>query len=182
MTIKLLALAASVREGSYNKRLLSLAVAEAEANGASVTVLDYAPMSSLPTVEMGKELPAAARPFADALLEHDGLLLASPEYNWSVPGCLKNLIDWASVDPRKPLAKRTCLLLAASPSVRGGALGLTHLRVPLEVLNMWVYPQFISISSAHEAFGDSGLTREKDAGFLTQNIRGFVDMTKQLRK
>ncbi|MEJ0010308.1 MAG: NAD(P)H-dependent oxidoreductase [Alphaproteobacteria bacterium] len=78
-------------------------------------------------------------------------MLATPEYNWSVPGGLKNLIDWLSVDLRTPLTDRTALLMCASPSARGGVTGLQHLRTSLEMLDVWIYPQIVAIGRARGA-------------------------------
>ena len=174
MKVKLLALAASYRNDSLNRKLLDAAIPLAEAAGASVTRLDYAALESPPYRGEHDALPDGALQFADALLEHDGLLLASPEYNWSVPGSLKNLIDWLSVDDRAPLARRTALLMSASPSVRGGLSGLQHLRVPLEALGMWVYPQMIGI-------GGGTLAKPKDKERLADFVQDFVRSTKGLR-
>lgn len=175
--MKLLALAASYRDDSLNRKLLTHAVAMAEAEGASVTALDYESCESPLYRGAHDALPAGAQRLADALLAHDGWLLASPEYNWSIPGSLKNLIDWLSVDPRAPLAGRTALLMCASPSVRGGVSGLQHLRVPLEGLGMWVNPLMVGIGSVRGEV----LAREKDAARLQQCIGAFVRATKGLR-
>jgi chromate reductase len=173
MSIKLLALAASFRADSINRRLLELAATEAGHAGASITTLAYADCEAPLYRGDHTELPPGARLLADALLAHDGLLLASPEYNWSIPGSLKNLIDWLSVDARAPLNGRTGLLLCASPSARGGISGLQHLRVPLELLGMFVYPQMIGIGSIKDATP----LREKDKAHLKQCVQDFVRIT-----
>lgn len=170
---KLLALAASYRSDSLNRTLLSLAVPIAEAAGASVTTLDYEACEAPVYRGEHTKIPPGAKLLADALLAHDGLILASPEYNWSMPGSLKNLIDWLSIDKRAPLKGRTSLLMCASPSTRGGISGLQHLRVPLELLGMWVYPQMIGIGSARGEF----LLREKEKNHLDICMHDFVRAT-----
>jgi chromate reductase len=172
MSVKLLALAASHRPDSLNRRLLAIAISEATRAGAQVAALDYAEFDTpLYRGETHSQLPAGAAKFSALLRGADGLVLATPEYNWSIPGPLKNLIDWLSVEPTSSLSGRTCLLMSASPSTRGGISGLQHVRVPLEVLGMWVYPQVIGVGEAETQLGPQGLLREKDQ----QHLRGCVE-------
>lgn len=182
MSVKLLALAASTRAGSYNRRLLSIAIAEAQAAGAEVTMLDYAQCEAPIYHGEPREIPPGAQVLSQALRAHDGLLLASPEYNWSVPGGLKNLIDWLSTDPTLPLKNRTALLMCATTSQRSGIMGLQHLRVPLELLGMWVYPQLVGIGDAQHRLGDIALTLEKDKQHLTSCVTDFIATTRALRE
>lgn len=180
MSVKLLALAASIRPDSHNKRLLNIAVAHAKKAGAEVTVLDYAQYNA--PIYQGEDnpaLPAVVKTLSDALKSHDGILLASPEYNWSIPGALKNLIDWLSVDPSAPLKGRSALLMCASPSIRGGILGLNQLSLPLAHLGVYVYPHLIAIGDAAGSITDSALTNPKDAEFLTSCVTDFVRVTKK---
>lgn len=178
MTKKLLALAASTRPDSVNKRLLKIAISQATAAGAHVTEFDYAECAA--PLYMGEDKPAQPENVArlsEALRAHDGLLLASPEYNWSMPGALKNLIDWLSIDPTAPLKGRSALLLCASPSVRGGILGLNQLSLPLAHLGMYVYPHLIAIGDAKNELGDGRINNAKDQKFLTQCVTDFVRVT-----
>lgn len=181
--ISLLALAASFRSDSHNRLLLDIAVRQAEKHGARVTMLDYQ-SCDCPLFKdenhLPLHLPAGAKLLADALLAHDGLLLATPEYNWSIPASLKNLIDWLSVDERAPFSGKAALLLSASPSIRGGITGLMQLRVPLEVLHVWVYPQLISVGKAHETIKAGELLAEKEYDFLVTHVAQFVQAARQL--
>lgn len=180
--VKLLALAASTRANSLNKRLLAVAIAEAEKAGAQVTVLDYAQCNAV--LYQGEDtttLPPGAKLLSEALLAHDGLLLASPEYNWSIPAALKNLIDWLSVDPACPLKGRGALLMCASPSIRGGILGLNQLSLPLAHLGMYVYPHLIAIGDANEQLSGAGI-KGKDQQFLNQCVDDFVRITATSRR
>lgn len=179
---KLLALAASYRPDSLNRKLLTLASNAAQEIGASVTWIEFADCEAPlyrgePVVET---LPPGIELFSHALREHDGLLLATPEYNWSIPAALKNLIDWLSIDPRAPLNGKTALAMCASPSARGGISGLQQLRTPLEVLGMWVYPQLIGIGKAQEQLLDGHLARESDQQHLTLCVTDFVRATNAL--
>ena len=180
---KLLAFAASHRAESLNGRLLALAVAHARTCGAEVTVRNYAEYDA--PLYRGETkgtapLPAGATKFSADLAAHDGLLIATPEYNWSIPGGLKNLIDWLSVDPRAAMMGKPALLMCASPSVRGGITGLQHLRTVLEVLRMWTYPQLIAIGRAHEQVSDTQLVNAADHQHLTSSVADFVRATAAL--
>lgn len=179
---RLLALAASYRQPSLNKQLLDLATAEARKNGATVTVLDYAALEA--PIYRGEavadKLPDSIAAFSTALHAHDGILIATPEYNWSIPGGLKNILDWLSIDPRSPLNGKTALLMCASPSIRGGLSGLQALRTPLECMGSWLYPQMISIGRAQEQLQPERLARESDHQHLLFCVTDFLRATKAL--
>ncbi len=178
MTTKLLALAASTRAGSVNKKLLAIAVAHAEAAGAQVTVMDYNDCdASLYRNEDGQPYPEGAKRLGDAIAAHDGIILASPEYNWSIPGSLKNIIDWLSVMKPMPLKGKSALLLCASPSVRGGILGLNQLSLPLAHLGVYVYPHLIAIGNAASELTPEGIASAKDKKFLATCVTDFVRVT-----
>ena len=175
MPVKLLALAASMRADSHNKRLLNLAVAHARAAGAEVTLYDYAQCEA--PIYQGEDnptLPKNVQQLGAALAAQDGILLASPEYNWSIPGALKNLIDWLSVDPSAPLKRKSALLMCASPSIRGGILGLNQLSLPLAHLGVYVYPHLIAIGDAAGQITETGISNEKGAEFLRSCVTDFV--------
>jgi NAD(P)H-dependent FMN reductase len=180
MTIKLLALAASYRDNSVNKKLLAIASTEAEKAGATITTIAYADCDT-PTYrnEDGQPFPEGAKRLSDALHAHHGLILASPEYNWSIPGSLKNLIDWLSVDKSAPLKGKSALLLCASPSVRGGILGLNQLSLPLAHLGVYVYPHLIAIGNAASELTPEGIASAKDNKFLATCVTDFVRVTRK---
>ena len=109
-----------------------------------------------PDVEAESGPPPGARAFCDRLRKADAMLLASPEYNASMPGTIKNVIDWTSRFRPQPFNGKQALLLSASPSMAGGNRGLWALRIPLEHLGMRVYPDMFSLAQAHQAFDDEG--------------------------
>lgn len=179
---KLLAFAASYRADSLNRKLLTIAAAQAEAEGAQVTILDYAALDApIYRGETGvTALPASVETLSRAIAAHDGILLASPEYNWSIPGGLKNLIDWLSVDPRTPLNSKTVLLLCATTSHRGGISGLQHLRVTLEQLGCWCYPQLLGIGRAQDELQEGRLARDSVQQHLNYCVSDFIRAAKAL--
>jgi NAD(P)H-dependent FMN reductase len=87
----------------------------------------------------------------------DGVRRSSPEYNGSMPGALKNLIDWTSRFRPQPFDERHGLLVSASPSLAGGNRGLWALRVPFEHLGARIYPDMFSLAMAHKAFAGDKL-------------------------
>lgn len=157
--LKVLVFSASMREGSLNTRLATLAVDALEATGVTV---DLAQMSEFdcPSYDGDREqadgLPDGAHELRRRLEEVDGFLVVSPEYNASMPGVLKNAIDWTSRHKPQPFHQKHCLLMSASPSMVGGNRGLWSLRVPLEHLGARVYPDMFSLAQAHQALDADG--------------------------
>ncbi|HJS48205.1 MAG TPA: NAD(P)H-dependent oxidoreductase [Gemmatimonadales bacterium] len=107
-------------------------------------------------VEREGPMPEGAVRLRDRLLGTDGFILVAPEYNASMPGILKNVIDWTSRFKPQPFSRRYGMLMSASPSMTGGNRGLWALRVPLEHLGARVYPDMFSLAQAHQAFDAEG--------------------------
>jgi chromate reductase, NAD(P)H dehydrogenase (quinone) len=155
--IKVLVFAASLRGESLNARLADLAADFMESRGATV---DRATMAEFdcPSYDQDDEpgLPAGAESLRRRLVEADAMVIAAPEYNASMPGVLKNAIDWTSRFRPQPFNGKQTLLMSASPSMVGGNRGLWATRVPLEHLGARVYPDMFSLAQAHQAFGADG--------------------------
>ena len=134
---RILAFAGSLRKDSFNKKLVKIAAEGALSAGAEVTVIDLKEFS-LPVydgdLEEAEGLPAGAKKLKQLFLEHHGLLISSPEYNSSIPGGLKNMIDWVSrteTEDEPPLAcfnKKVAAIMSASPGGLGGLRALVPLR------------------------------------------------------
>lgn len=152
--LKVLVFAASLRAESLNKKLAAIAARVAAQTGA---VVDHASMRDFDVplydgdLERTAGIPQGAQELKRRLLASDAFILACPEYNASMAGTAKNLIDWASRFRPQPFDGRHGLLLSASPSLGGGNRGLWSLRVPLEHLGARVYPDMFSLTAAHEA-------------------------------
>src|SRR4029077_6881974 len=131
-SVRLLAFAASLRRGALNRRLLTAAVELARADGAAVDVAEFAefemPLFNHDVLEAAG-LPPGAQELARRILAADGLLIASPEYNYSLPGTLKNAIDWVSRMKPMPFRGKSAFLVAASGGLIGGIRGLWQLRI-----------------------------------------------------
>ena len=107
----------------------------------------------------------------------DAFLICSPEYNASMPGGLKNVIDWTSRFRPQPFNGRHCLLMSASPSAIGGNRGLWALRVPLEHLGARVYPDMFSLANANQALNVNGELGDDSLRIrFEQTIVGFIDL------
>jgi chromate reductase len=179
-TVNVLVFEASLRKESLNNRLATLAQTVVEQNGGTV---DRAHMSEFDCSsyngddEAAGRFPGGAEELRKRLSTADAFIVASPEYNASMPGALKNVIDWCSRLRPQPFNRRQALLMSASPSMVGGNRGLWALRVPLEHLGARVYPDMFSLAQAHQAFSDVG--RLSDATLqqrFESTIKCFMDL------
>lgn len=176
--MKLVAIAGALREASLNRKLLRLALRILEKEGAEIDSIDLRALA-IPfydgDLEAASGLPAGAQELVGRIAAADGLVIASPEYNFSVPAVLKNAIDWVTRSKPMPLRGKTAVLLSASPSLVGGNRGLWVLRMSLEAVGVHVYPDMFSLASAHQAFDDAGeLEDEALARFLRGVLAGFA--------
>ncbi len=186
---RILAFAGSLRKGSYNKQLVKVAAAGARAAGAEVTFVDLRDLP-LPVfdedLEAAEGLPAQARKLKELFLAHQGLLIASPEYNSSVSAALKNAIDWVSrpVDGETPLAcfdGKVAAIMAASPGALGGLRGLVTLRSILGNIRVIVIPDQVAVMKAHEAFTSDGTLKDaKQQASVEQLGATVADLLKRL--
>ena len=157
--LKILVFSASLRKDSLNTRLAKLVAKVIEKNGG---IADYAMMSEFDCPSMNQDLevndfhPDGAKEFRKRILANDAFIISSPEYNGSIPGFLKNAIDWVSRFRPQPFNEHNALLLSASPSMVGGNRALWSLRIPLEHLGVRVYPNMFSLAMAHKAFTPEG--------------------------
>ena len=157
--LRVVVLGASLRKESLNVRLATLAAQTVRARGAEVHQPHMAELDCPAydqDVETTTGIPPGAREFCRLLKESDALMIASPEYNASIPGYLKNTIDWVSRFRPQPFNGKQAFLLSASPAMSGGNRGLWSLRIPLEHLGARVYPDMFSLAQALDAFGENG--------------------------
>ena len=174
-----LVFAASLQSNSLNARLARLAAKTIEANGAKVDMASMAEFDA-PSfdadVERSEGLPAGAERFRCRLMEANAFVIVSPEYNSSMPGVLKNAIDWVSRFSPQPFNELQGLLMSASPSMIGGNRGLWSLRVPLEHLGARVYPDMFSLAQAHLELKDDDFVNEQLRQRFEANIVNFMDL------
>jgi chromate reductase, NAD(P)H dehydrogenase (quinone) len=175
--LKVLVFAASLRAESLNRKLAMLAARVAEEFGASV---DLASMREFDVplydgdLEAAGGAPAGAQELRRRLLDSDAFILSSPEYNGSMAGTIKNLIDWTSRFRPQPFDGRHGLLISASPSLAGGNRGLWALRVPLEHLGARIFPDMFSLAMAHKALTAGEIADPTLRGRFDKNVQAFL--------
>jgi NAD(P)H-dependent FMN reductase len=189
--VKILAIAGSLREHSYNKRVLAIAAEGARNAGAEVTRLDLRDYP-MPVYNNDEQLTSGfdtnALRFQQILSEHHGLLIATPEYNGSIPGGLKNAIDWASRKSERfgmneVFRGKVGAMITASPGSFGGIRCLAHLRGVLSIMGVNVLPSEIAVSFVGQKFeGDgSDMTDAKMKTLLEELGAALVDMTQRIQ-
>jgi len=168
MPTRILAFDGSLRADSWNRRILLLAAEGARAAGAEVTVTSLRdhPMPLFDEdLEKRDGAPPGARSLKALFLAHQGLLIASPEYNSSITAALKNALDWmsrggAGEAPLAAFSGKTAALLAASPGALGGLRGLVHLRAILGNIGVLVLPDQVAVMRVHEALAPDGTLKD----------------------
>ena len=168
--IRILGIAGSLRKDSYNRSALK-AAQEMVPAGAT---LDLIELDGIPVFNQDDEMapPASVIEFRRRILAADAILFATPEYNYSVPGGLKNAIDWAS----RPYGKsawrgKPAAVMGASSGGLGTARAQYHLRQMLVALNMPVVTQpEVMISNAPQYFNLDGKLRDEPTRHLIHNL------------
>ena len=186
MTPRILAFAGSTRRESFNKKLVQNAAKGAREAGAEVTLIDLKDFP-LPLFDQDLEaeqgMPENGKQLKKLFIDHDGLLIASPEYNSSFPAVLKNAIDWVSRPaPGEPslvaFRGKVATLMSASPGALGGQRGLVHVRSIFGNLGVIVLPDQIALAKAHEAFQPDGslVDPKRQAGVegLGKTLASFI--------
>ena len=178
--LRVLIFSASLRTDSLNTRLAHLAARTIEKHAGTV---DFAEMKEFDTPSFNQDMqdksgfPVGAEQFRQRLEANNAFVISSPEYNGSMPGLLKNAIDWVSRFRPQPFNARHALLMSASPSMAGGNRGLWTLRMPLERLGARVFPDMFSLASAHQSFDTHGdIINTALAQRFEDNIIAFMDL------
>jgi chromate reductase len=177
------ALCGSLRRDSYNRRLLQ-AAEELLPDGARLDVVEW---RALPYYDEDLEreaLPDSVVAFRQAIAEGDALLIASPEYNYSLPGGLKNALDWASRPPgRSVLAGKPAAVIGASRGLGGTIRAQSHLRLMAVGLDlMMLNKPEIYLTQAEERFSADGrLTDETARRLLAELLSRLIVWTRLLK-
>lgn len=185
MTVKILAVAGSLRKLSFNKKLVKIAADSAMAAGAEVVFLDLTNYE-IPIyngdLETEYGLPQDVKRIQQLLMEQDGLLLASPEYNGSISGMLKNMIDWTS-RPNGDYPSCACYkgkiaaVMSISPGALGGVKSLIHTRTILSNIGCIVLPGQVAVPNAFNAFDNDGKLADKSLQQRVEQIAVTVYQT-----
>ena len=155
--MRVLALSGSLRRDSYNTALLRAA---AEVAPQGVEVERYEGLASLPPYDADSDVgagPSAVQDLRERIAAADALLIATPEYNGSIPGLLKNAVDWASRPlPGSALGGKTVAVIGASTGQYGGMWAQTELRKSLGVAGARVLANGVAVPKAQERFDHEG--------------------------
>ena len=180
--LKVLALSGSLRKGSFNTMTLH-AARELAPPGMSFEIYDLAPIPMYNDDVRLAGYPPVVQAFRNAIAASDAIFFASPEYNFSVSGVLKNAIDWASRAPNMPFDDKPAAIIGAS----GGALGTSRsqrdLRWILSGLNVYVVNlPHVYIGNAAQKFDAAGkLTDQASRDFIKQLLENLRDLTLRLK-
>ncbi len=183
--MQLFLFATSLQANSVNKKLINLAAKLLKDSGHTLDLADFSEFE-MPLynadIQNHQGFPATVTQFIERMHKADALVISVPEYNFSMPGIFKNLIDWVSRVTPMPWMNQRILLLSASPSLVGGNRSLWATRVPLECCGSLVYPDMFSLASAYEAFDTEGkLKSEALQKRLVSLLNNFVGLVEKIR-
>jgi chromate reductase len=182
-TIRVLGISGSLRKASFNTALLR-AAQELAPEGMTIEI--YGVLAEIPPYDDDVRLagyPAPVEELRTKVRAADALIFASPEYNRSFPGVLKNAIDWVSRPPEQPLNGKVAGLMGAGPGAIGTALANYHLRQVLSVLGVHVVPGAeVLVGSAAAKFDEQGkLTDENTRKFLASHLAVLKNLALKLK-
>jgi chromate reductase len=180
--MKVLGISGSLRKGSFNTAALHAGI-ELAPSGMTIEIADISgiPLYNHDVQEMG--FPEPVSRLEQHIRDADALLFAVPEYNYSVPGVLKNVIDWISRVPKQPFAGKPAAMLGASNGLLGASRAHYHFNqiaaaVDLRLVNR---PE-VMIGQAPQKFDANGrLTDEKSREFIGKLLMSLEQWTTQLR-
>lgn len=177
--MKIFCFAPVLRKGSFNKKLIRIAKSYAEQYpGAEVEICEFNefPMPMYDgDMETEKGIPDGIKKLAEKISQADAIIISSPEYNGSIPGTFKNAIDWLSRLKPVPLIQKQILLIGASTSQFAAIKGNFHSRVPLHVLNAFVYPDYFGVAFAETAFDEKDQLKDpKQSDRLKKLVGNFL--------
>lgn len=156
MTIRVLAIGGSLRKGSFNNMIIE----QARRQAPEGMIIDIADISDVPLYNGDVHtngFPPAVQRLSAQVSQADAFLIATPEYNYSVPGVLKNTLDWLSRNPEAKFQGKPMAIASASMGMLGGARAQHHLRQVLIYMDVdMVNKPELTIGTAHEKFSENG--------------------------
>ncbi len=182
-SLRLVTLLGSLRKGSLNA-IVARSLPGLAPEGVAVELLPS--VRDLPHYDadiQAEGFPQAAVALGDAIRAADGVVIVSPEYNYSVPGLLKNAIDWLSRLPQQPFAGKPVAIQSASPGALGGARMQYHLRQSMVFLDALVLnkPEVMIGQAATKIDAAAGEISDKATrDFITAQLTAFADYIRRV--
>jgi len=174
--LDVVALCGSLRESSLNRLVIRLA-REVMPQGMTIEELDWRAVPVFDADELARGMPSSVATLRERILAADGVLIATPEYNFSIPGGLKNLIDWVSRGDNQPFNEKPVAIVTASPGPLGGARVQYDLRKVMLFLNAMplVKPEvFIGGAVAKFDAATGACIDEATRNFVTQQMAALA--------
>jgi chromate reductase len=182
--LNILVICGSLRKGSYNA---ALARALPELAPAGMTFTDAPSYDALPMyntdIQETSGFPPGAEDLAAAIRAADGVIIVSPEYNWTIPGALKNALDWVSRMKNQPFVEKPVAIQSCSQGPLGGSRMQYHMRQSMVYLKAFTFgtPEVI-VANAQNKFDDKlKLTDEQTRNFVQQQLAGFAKFIVRMR-
>lgn len=172
--LKIVAIVGSIRKDSYNKQL-AYTIQERYVNKFDLEILDIGELPFF-NQDIENDPPESVSDFKKKINDADGVIIVTPEYNWSIPGVLKNALDWLSrVD--KVLIGKPVMVAGAATGIMGTIRAQLHIRQILAGMQVNLFPPAgneILINQAHLKFVDGRLADEGTLAFMDQVIERYT--------
>ncbi len=183
MATQILGLCGSLRKGSFNRQLLTTACNIAKQLDANIVIGEFRdfPLYDADLQEQG--FPAAVTRLADQVLNADAILFVSPEYNYSIPGALKNAIDWLSRMTPQPFIGKAVAIMGTSPGMIGTARMQYHLRQAMVFVDAHpLNKPEVMIGAYAGKYADGILVDEKGREMVERQLTALIAWSQQLAK
>ncbi|HEY0569131.1 MAG TPA: NADPH-dependent FMN reductase [Xanthobacteraceae bacterium] len=181
--LNVVAICGSLRKESLNRMLMNATIALAP---AGVKIAEAPSWAAIPIYNYDDQnsggFPDSTTTWADAIRSADGVLIVTPEYNWTIPGGLKNAIDWVSRMKDQPFKDKPVLLQSAAGGILGGSRAQYHLRQALVPLDATCFgrPEVL-VTMAAQKFDEKGSLKDQGAiELIRQQLAGFDVFARKL--
>lgn len=183
--MKILLFATSLRKASLNKKFIECTCAMLAENSSlgihKINLEDFDMPMYNGDIEDTQGLPSSVLKLYTLVESSDAVIVSTPEYNGSISGVFKNVLDWTSRKKPNCWEKKSVLLLGASPGALGAVRGLWHTRQPFDVLKARLYPEMMGLQKAAEAFDEQNLLKDiKNREMLRTLLNNFLEYSRRL--
>jgi chromate reductase len=181
-TVRILGISGSLRRGSFNTAALR-AAQQLAPSGMTLETFDIAPIPLYNEDVRQQGFPPPVEELRRRIKQADGLLIVTPEYNYSIPGVLKNTIDWASRPPDQPFDGKPIAMMGASPSAFGTARAQYHLRQCFVFLNahLLTRPEVMIMQASTKFDAEGRLIDQPTRDFVAALLTAFKAWTLRMR-